>query len=218
VVTKLRFSEVEPERNLLRLDLGSGKGGKVPQGWEPGQYVRVDRVKHKEVDRVVDLAERSASFTNSADRNAPHGGRFKAWPWKANSVDEVWADYLVHYLTASERVHFANELYRVLKPGARCSVIVPHWAAAKAYGDVRVQWPPVSEMWFHTLNKQWREQQNCADESGYTCDFDCTVGYGLHPGIIGRNTEYQQNAVTFWKEACQDIIGALVKTQRNTLQ
>jgi hypothetical protein len=77
--------------------------------------------------------------------------------------------------------------------------------------DVRVQFPPVSEGWFATLNKAWREGQNCVDQSGYTCDFDHTLGYGLHPQIVARNQEYQQNAVTFWKEAAQDLCATLIK-------
>jgi len=182
---KLKFTEEKSESTLLRLDLGAGKGAATPEG-----FVGVDIVPWKGV-RVHDLRTR--------------------WPWKTNSVDEVNADYLVHYFTVKERVHFANELYRVLKVGAKAVLKTPHWAASKAYGDTRVQWPPVSEMWFAMLNKAWREGQNSVDTSGYTCDFDHTLGYGLHPLIISRNYEYQQHAVTFWKEAAQDLCATLIK-------
>ena len=121
------------------------------------------------------------------------------------------SEYLVQYLTATERVHFANELYRVLKPGAKATILCPHWAASKAVGDLLVQWPPISEMWFLTLNLGWRDAQNRVDQSGYTCDFDHTLGYGLHPALATRNQEYQQHAVTFWKEAAQDIVATLTK-------
>lgn len=185
MVKKLTFTESKEDAKLLRLDLGAGKGGKTPEG-----FLAVDLVPWKGI-KVHDLRQR--------------------WPWKANSVDEVNADYLVHYLTARERVHFANELHRVLKPGATAVIKAPHWASAKAYLDLQVQWPPVSEGWFWTLNKAWREAQNCADTSGYHCDFEHTLGYGLHPAILSRNQEYQQHAVSFFKEAAQDIFATLIK-------
>lgn len=182
MVAKLNFTVHEPAKGL-KLDLGTGKGATKPAG-----FIGVDIQPGKDIV-VADLRKR--------------------WPWKTNSVTEVQANYLVQYLTATERVHFANELYRVLAPGAQAIIMVPHWAASRAYGDPLIQWPPVSEMWFMTLSRSWREAQNSVDVSGYTCDFDHTLGYGLHPAIMSRNQEYQQHAVTFWKEAAQDIISTL---------
>lgn len=184
-MAKLRFA-TKPLKEGLRLDLGTGKGGLRPEG-----FVGVDIIPFKGVQVVIDLR--------------------KKWPWVKECVDEVNADFLIHYFTGEQRIHFANELYRVLKPGGTALIKVPHWSASKAYGDVRVQWPPVSEMWFATLNKAWRESQNSVDTSGYTCDFDHTLGYGLHPAIVSRNFEYQQNAVSFYKEAAQDIIATVTK-------
>jgi SAM-dependent methyltransferase len=186
MVKKLKFIEHAPEPELLRLDLGTGKGASRPEG-----FIGVDINDWEGVEVVMDLRKR--------------------WPWKNESVDQVNANYLVHYFTPSERVHFANELYRVLKPGGTATIYVPHWAASRAYGDTGVQFPPVSEMWFMMLSKGWREAQNSVDVSGYTCDFAHTLGYGLHPVIVSRNQEYQQHAVTFWKEAAQDIICTLTK-------
>lgn len=187
MVAKLKFeTRTGLSPKALRLDLGTGKGNLKPEG-----FIGVDIIPGKGVDKVLDLR--------------------KKWPWKDGSVDEVNADYLVHYFNAHERVHFANELYRVLIPSGKALIKAPHWSSAKAYGDVRVQWPPVSEMWFAMLNKTWRESQNSEDTSGYECDFDHTLGYGLHPAILARNYEYQQNAVMFYKEAAQDIIATIIK-------
>jgi hypothetical protein len=109
-----------------------------------------------------------------------------------------------------DRVHFANELYRVMKPDSKATIIVPYWASCRAYGDVSHCWPPVSEAWFFHLNKAWRENENYIDLP-YTCNFDHTLGYAMHPGIINRNQEYQQHAITFWKEAAQDLCASLIK-------
>jgi hypothetical protein len=184
MVKKLKFTESKPDTSV-RLDLGAGKGMHTPDG-----FIGVDKVPFKGV-KVVDLTKR--------------------WPWKANGVDEVNCSMMLHYLTAAERVHFFNELHRVLKPGAQAKFWTPMWSAYKAYIDLQAQWPPVSEGFYHTLNKDWRAGQNCADTSGFTCDFEAVMGYGIHPAIVVRNEEFQRDAVSWYKEAAQDLIATLTK-------
>lgn len=45
------------------------------------------------------------------------------WPWPDSSVDEVFARDVFEHLP--DRVHTMNQLWRVLKPGARATVEVP---------------------------------------------------------------------------------------------
>ena len=182
----LVFTKHDPRTDEIRLDLGTGTGIHKPDG-----FIGVDLVPHRAVDRVVDMR--------------------KPWPWKSESVAEANCHYVMHYFTAAERVHVVNELWRVLKPGAKTVIVTPHEFASKAYGDLRVQWPPVAEAWYLTLNKAFRESEPYLKTCGYACDFDFTLGYGLHPGLVSRNQEYQQHAVTFWKEAAQDLCVTLVK-------
>lgn len=186
MVKKLKFREHTDAPKLLRLDLGAGLGRSTPEGFTP-----------------VDLhAAKGVKKVNLLNR----------WPWGANSVDEAHCANLLHYFDGKGRVHFVNELYRVLKPQAKAQIVVPYWAACKAYGDVRVQSPPVTEAWFAYLSKPWREAQNYRDDTGYTCNFDATLSYGLHPTMVTRNIEYQQNGVQFWKEAAQDLIATITKS------
>jgi hypothetical protein len=161
----------------LKLDLGCGKNKR--EG-----FVGVDSRQFAGVDQVVDLR--------------------KPWPWKDGSVSEAHSSHFVEHLTAPERIHFVNELYRVLAPGAKAQIIVPHWASARAYGDLTHQWPPVSEFWFYYLDKSWRAQ-NAPHNDFYTCDFQVTWGYGMHPSLAVRNAEYQQYAIQNFKEAISDI-------------
>ena len=181
---KLKFKE-HKEPKLLKLDLGTGKGRTKPDG-----FVGVDIIKFKGVDKVVDLT--------------------KPWPWKSASVDEAQAVYVLNYLTQKELVHFVNELHRVLKKGAKALIVVPHWCASKAYADVRIK-SVLAEAWFPQLNKGQRDAQNSVDTSGLKCDFDFTLGYGLHPLIIPRAEEYKHNALMWWKEAAQDTCITLTK-------
>ncbi len=182
----------------LKLDLGCGKHKRFG-------FTGVDSVKFPGVDVVADLR--------------------KTWPWEDGSVDEVHCSHFLEHLTARERVHFMNELYRVLKPveyeGGKpvkglATLITPYWCSGRAFGDMTHQWPPVCEFFFYYLDKDWRDVNAPHDDSryvkgGYSCNFNVTWGYSLNPEIQTRNQEFQRNALAYYKEAASDIIATLVK-------
>ena len=134
------------------------------------------------------------------------------WPWDDDSCEEAFCSHMIGHLTASERIHFINELHRVLQKDRGCQIIAPHWASCRAYGDLTHQWPPVSEFWFYYLNKKWRVEN--APHSTYNDDvnFECTWGYRLKGEIQVRNPEYQQYAMNYLKEAVEDIYATVIKT------
>lgn len=169
---------------MVKIDIGCGKRKK--EG-----YIGVDILPFEGVDVVMDA------------------GKDK-WPWEDGSVDDVHCSHVVEHFNAEQRIHFVNELYRVLKSKGTCQIIVPHWASLRAYGDLTHQWPPVSEMWFYYLNKEWRERE-APHNNMYTCDFDATWGYGLDPQLHTRNQEYQQYAVQWFKNAVTDLMATLTK-------
>lgn len=174
----------------MKIDLGCGPNKK--EG-----FVGVDQYAFPGVDHVVDLTK---------DR----------LPFEAETVEEVHASHFVEHLTAPERCHLLNELHRVMKPGAKMTMIVPHWGSNRAYGDPTHQWPPISEMWFYYLKKEWRmSQAPHTDKSnwpqGYDCDFEATWGYSMHPSLQTRNAEYQQFAMNFYREGAQDIHATLTR-------
>ena len=135
------------------------------------------------------------------------------WKWDDNSVDEVYSSHFLEHLTAPERIHFANELYRVLKPGGKAEIITPHWAASRAYGDLTHQWPPVSAHWLLYLARAWREEHAPHTCEYYTCDFVAEWGYRLDEYTIVRNQEYQQFAARYYCDAAQDLIATLSKPE-----
>lgn len=167
----------------MKLDLGCGKNKK--EG-----FIGVDTRPFEGVDQVVDLTQK--------------------WPWEDNSVDEVNASHIVEHFEAKERIHFVNELYRVLKPGAKAFIVTPHWCSQRATGDLDHRWPPVSEFWYFYLSKEWRDV-NAPHNDFYSCDFDATWGYNMRPDIMVRNQEFQFFAMQNYKEACTDIIATLTK-------
>jgi hypothetical protein len=176
----------------LKLDLGCGPNKK--EG-----FTGVDRLQFDgKVDIVCDLGK---------DR----------WPFEDDTVEEFHCSHMVEHLDWSERVHFFNELHRVLKKGAKGQLVLPHWASSRYYGDPTHK-TPFSEFAFYYLNADWRKANAPHADAGiapgplaYSCNFDAGWGYSLRQDLTVRNTEYQQYAIQNFKEACQDIISTLTK-------
>lgn len=129
-------------------------------------------------------------------------------PFEDNSVEEVHCSHFIEHLTWPERVNFINELYRVMQDGSKCTLILPHWCSCRYYGDPTHK-EPMSEFAFYYLSKAWRVDN--APHVGYTCDFEVTWGYSMNPVIHTRNQEYQQYAMSNFKEAITDIHATLIK-------
>ena len=173
----------------FRLNLGSGKS-------KMEGFIGVDAIKFDNVDIVADLRKR--------------------WPWDDASVDEVHCSHFAEHLDARERVHFYNELYRTMKPGAKCTLIVPDGRSGRAYGDLTHKWPPYWPFHFYYLNKTWRTDNAPHDDNrwvadGLACDFDVTWGHSLRQDLLVRSQEYQQYAMMNYVEAAQDIIATLIR-------
>lgn len=169
-------------RKLIKLDFGCGPNPR--EGFE-GVDVRDFGQKYR-----VDLT--------------------KKWPWGDGSVEEAHASHLMEHFEPAERIHFTNELYRVLTPEGKCTVVTPHWSSCRAYGDLTHKWPPVSEFWWYYLSEAWRKA-NAPHNDGYKCNFEATWGYTLRPELGSRNQEFQSFAVANYKEAIMDMVATLVR-------
>jgi hypothetical protein len=175
LVAKAKLKPVA-KQELLKLDLGCGKNKR--QG-----FTGVDSRQFDGVDLVADLT--------------------KPWQWKDGTVEEVHCSHFLEHLTGSERVHFFNELHRVMIPGGKASIIVPHWSSERAYGDPTHQWPPVVFFSFFYLNEEWRKAN--APHSGYKCNFEASGGNSLAQPWQSRNQETQSFAQTHYTNVCQDL-------------
>lgn len=202
-MARRKLAVVKKPDNPLRLDIGCGKNKR--EG-----FVGVDQYQMDGVDNICD-------FRKTPWRFYPVGAEGAAsYVVEDGSVEEVHCSHFLEHLTGVERVHFMNELYRVLRQGGKACVITPHWASNRAYGDPTHQWPPVSEMFFYYLSKDWRKTQAPHTDAqfnkdGYNCDFEATWGYSMNQALTTRNQEYQQHALQFFKEAAQDTIATLTK-------
>lgn len=176
------------EKPLIKLDVGCGPNKR-------NDWVGIDQFSFPGVDHVHDV------------RSGP-------WPFEDNSVEESQASHFVEHLTNFgdkwERVHFFNELWRITVPNGKCTLVFPHWASNRFYGDPTHK-EPLSEMSFYYLDPVWREANaphtdQKWNEHGYNCHWACTWGYYLHQSLNVRNPEYQEFAKAFFKEACQDMV------------
>jgi hypothetical protein len=177
------MSAQQPTPALLKLDLGCGTRK------QPG-FLGVDSMSFAGVDLVADLRER--------------------WPWPDASVGEVYCSHFLEHLEPAERIHFANELYRVVPPGGKARIITPHWANARAYGDLTHKWPPVTEFWYYYLHKEWRDS-NAPHNDFYTCDFDFAFDYVLRRDLMAKSDAEKIFAVNNFKDAAQDLIVFLTR-------
>ncbi len=193
------------ETKLLKLNLGCGRD--IKPGW-----VNVDSRKFDGVDEVVDLAKHRKYQGDSLG--------FAPWPWTDDSVDEIHMSHVLEHFTADERVHIANEMHRVLVKGGKATIITPHWASHRAYGDPTHQWPPVSEMWYCYLLREWRRTQAPHTDiewnrKGFNCDFDWqnahTFDTTANGKFVGRNPEYISFALANYRDCVQDLIATITK-------
>jgi SAM-dependent methyltransferase len=168
---------------MVKLDLGCGKNKKP-------DFVGVDIKPFEGVDLVVDLTQK--------------------WPWEDGSVDEVHCSHTVEHFTWPERVHFFNELYRVMKPKATALIITPHWSHACFYGDPTHK-APLSEWYVYYLNKDWRDVN--APHCDYVCDFDFVFGGSWDPWLEVRNQATKEFAMAKYINSWRDRIVTLTKKE-----
>lgn len=212
----------------IKLDIGCGKNKQ--QG-----FIGIDIYDFPGVDIVADLRLSKWECTKVPDDLRPrmaNSGWVKyesdreaynpPFSFLDNSVDEARASHFLEHLTNFnekwERVHFFNELYRILKPGAQCQLIFPHWASNRYYGDPTHK-EPFSEMGFYYLSRAWRLEANNAphadisiNPNGYSCDFEAGWGYSWDTvKFLGRNQEYIQFALQNYKEAANDLFATITK-------
>jgi hypothetical protein len=193
----------------LKLDIGCGSN-KAQGFWG------CDQINFPGVDEVVDFRQ--------------------PWPWADSSVTEIHCSHFLEHLTQQERVHFANELYRVLVPGVYqggapvagfARIITPHWCAARAYGDPTHRWPPVSEWMYYYWNRIWRMGDPAMgagpnaphadmehNPEGYNCDFDWNIAGSFNPALMVKSDGFKQDAVQWFKEAFQDTIATMTSRKK----
>lgn len=193
-------------QTTCKLDIGCGP---VPKEG----FVGIDSIAFGK-NLVTNISEPVWLLSEDLEVTEAHNGAFR---FKDNSVSEANCSHVLEHLTNLEgkweRIHFWNELYRIMQHNAPLSLVIPHWSSNRYYGDPTHK-EPWSEMSFYYLDRNWRAANAPHSDiknnpNGFSCDWEFNFGYSMHPDLIPRNAEFQRFAMQFFKEACQDIVGTL---------
>ncbi len=151
-------------------------------------FLGVDNVKLDGVDIVQDLESYPLDFPD-------------------NYADEVFINHYIEHV--KDLIFFMNELHRIMKQGAKATVVAPYYASIRAWQDpthVRA----ISEATFLYFNKGWREA-NKLDHYNITTDFDFSYSYMLNLDWANRSQEARDFAIRHYINVINDIQVILTK-------
>lgn len=177
------------KKKLLKIDLGCGDN-------KQKGFVGVDIIKTKGVDVVHDLTK-------------------YPWPFKDNSVDEIWASHYVEHLPhgvglQDGMVDFMNECWRIMKKGAIARFLTPYYANARAFQDP-YHTRFITESSYLYFTKEWRKVNKLEHYPIHT-DFQIIkIDHNINQSFIGRSQEaMQQMAMMNWN-VIDDLLITLKK-------
>jgi SAM-dependent methyltransferase len=126
------------------------------------------------------------------------------WPWKANSVEEVFCSHFFEHVPNRLRIQFMDEVWRILIPEGKATFVTPYWSSPRAIQDPTHEWPPIAEQSYLYFNKKWREDNQLTHYLG-KCDFDFTYGYNVDQETAAKNMETQAFHVKHYLNAVSDL-------------
>lgn len=143
------------------------------------------------------------------------------WPWADGSVDEVNCSHFIEHMPAPHMtadgmvypwVRFVDELHRILKPGAKATIVHPNLKSARAFQDpTHCDFIP-PERWAYT--QRWWRLENDLDHPPYpTCDFDVELGVSTAPEWQMRSQEAAMQAAVYQWDVALDIQVILTKKE-----
>jgi len=181
---KLKAVSSVVEAEPLKIDLGCGQNKK------PG-FTGIDIAAAPGVDIVHDLM-------------------VMPWPFKNDSVGEVFSSHTIEHFTGPQRVKFMEELWRVMQVGANATFVFPYYSSSRAIQDPFHAWPPLCEASFLYFNKGWMIA-NKLDHYNIKCDFDFTYGYAFSGQLVNRPQEMRDFAIRNYINAVDDLHVTLTK-------
>lgn len=174
------------ENELVKIDLASGDNKR--EG-----FYGIDKWKTATTDYEFDLLQ-------------------YPWPIDDNCVDEINCSHFLEHIAGLDRPAFMDEVYRIMKVGAKAQFITPYYSSSRSVQDFTHQWPPVCEGTYLYFNKGWREANKLTHGLyDVKSDFDFTYGYSMDSEVSSRNQEYQQFAIKHYINAAMDLFVTLVK-------
>lgn len=174
----------------MKLDLGCGE---TPAAGFEGVDLYTEQAQHK-----VDLLGTLATD--------------EGWPWESDSVEEIHCSHFFEHVPGPLRGRFMEEVWRVLKPGAKATFITPYWSSVRAIQDPTHAWPPIAEETYLYFDQKWRKL-NHLDHPPYPtrCNFEFGRGFSYNGRLAARVQEHKDLAVLTQLNAADDLIVTLLK-------
>jgi predicted SAM-dependent methyltransferase len=137
------------------------------------------------------------------------------WPFESDSIEEAHSSHFVEHLAGPERCAFFNELYRVMKPGAKATIIVPYAYSARAIQDWTHAWPPIHEASLYYLSKAWRDANKLGHYHPLKCDFEASWGFSFGAGSTwaAREESARGFALMHYQNVADDLYITLTKKE-----
>jgi predicted SAM-dependent methyltransferase len=138
------------------------------------------------------------------------------WPLPDDSASEVRCNHYVEHVPHDVPGHpgvdgfflFFDEVYRVLAPGGKATIICPYFANMRAFQDPTHR-RFITDVSFAYLNKAWREREGL-DQYPVSCDFDYTYLYAQDRQLELRSEEARAYMLTHDWNWVADIQAVLV--------
>ena len=135
----------------MKLNLGCGPN-------KIDGFVNIDKSPACDPDRVIDLEE-------------------LPWPFASDSVSEVAMIHVLEHLGADTDTFLGimKELYRVCRPGAPITIVVPHPRHDNFLGDpthVRPILPETLQLFSRARNEEWRHMDASNTPLAFYLDVD----------------------------------------------
>jgi len=171
--------------------------------------------------------------SNATDIDIKHDLNIYPWPFENNSVDEIYCSHYaehIPHLTVQAALKQSNtfeefktklvddkdglfkffeEIYRVLKPGAKATIIVPYYMSVRAFGDPTHE-RYLGELTFYYLNREWREL-NKLTQYPLDVDFDLEWDIAIDEDLLLKSEDVRNEAFKSKWNAVNDIIMTLTK-------
>ncbi len=186
------------------------------------------KLKSKPVNRIAKVQTNHAKIKlDLSFGDLPEGSGFEKvkgldpdrtpWNLKDESVEEAYCAFRFNRIPGAQRMEWMAELWRVLVPGGKCTLIVPYWASPRAIQDPCSAWPPLCEQSFLYFNKSFREANKLSEPKNY-CDFDFAYGYQLDRNdaavINGKSDEVRAFWIKHYVSIVEDLHMTLTKRPR----
>lgn len=168
----------------LKLDLACGVAKK------PG-FFGVDIATDTDADLVCDL------------RTGP-------WPWADASVAEINCAHFFEHLDPAQRLMFMRECWRILVPGGKLVVTVPHARSDGAVQDPTHQWPPLVEQSFFYFDRDARAKLHIGHYP-IEADFQVQIGIVFQPEWAQRPQQEKMFALRHYNNVASEITAFMTK-------